>query len=66
MRGGAGGGGGQPGGGAPVAAPVSAAAPAAPQQPDYSAQWAEYYRSIGKIFVLRHSGVYSNIYVYVK
>jgi len=34
--------------GAPQAAPAPAAAPA-PQQPDYSAQWADYYRSIGKL-----------------
>lgn len=32
----------------PPAAPVAAAS-AANGQPDYSAQWAEYYRSIGKL-----------------
>lgn len=32
----------------PAAAPVAAAS-AANGQPDYSAQWAEYYRSIGKL-----------------
>ena len=34
-------------GGAPVAQPGIAPAPAQPQTTDYSAQWAEYYRSIG-------------------
>lgn len=36
-------------GGAPVAQPGIAPAPAQPQTTDYSAQWAEYYRSIGKV-----------------
>lgn len=35
--------------GAPGAAPAAGAAPAGAAQPDYSSQWAEYYRSIGKI-----------------
>lgn len=38
-----------PMGGVPPAAPAAAAPAAAAGQPDYSAQWAEYYRSIGKI-----------------
>lgn len=36
-------------GGVPTAAPSSATPAVGGGQPDYSAQWAEYYRSIGKI-----------------
>lgn len=53
---GAGGGGGGGGGTPPAppgtpggAAPAPGPAPPGPAQPDYSAQWAEYYRSIGKL-----------------
>lgn len=35
--------------GVPAAAPAAAAPAAGAGQPDYSAQWAEYYRSIGKM-----------------
>ena len=44
-----GGGGNQPQA-APAPAPQpAAAAPVQQQAPDYSAQWAEYYRSVGKL-----------------
>lgn len=36
-------------GGVPAAAPAAAAPGAGGAQPDYSAQWADYYRSIGKV-----------------
>lgn len=36
-------------GGVPPTAPSTAAPSAGGAQPDYSAQWAEYYRSIGKL-----------------
>lgn len=38
-----------PMGAVPTAAPAPAAPTGGAGQPDYSAQWAEYYRSIGKI-----------------